>query len=1013
LSDAAAALTEARAASVERRPPGVSLAEVWTALLEEGAVHGLVAAALAPAEHAAALEALAELSAAGATLRRGTLWAGLDPAAIGPDGAARDEPAPAFAQEARAAAALAGAALAALAELEEARDRAAQLLGASEALDALAGVEALAVLADAVAAGPGRAPLEWLSAPGLAPLRDAAGELRAATVAYHQAVVDAAGSLEGAWKALDPAWGEEMIEVLAAAEEAAEQDDEPSPPLWSPGERHAEEVEDTAELLAASVEMLDGLEVEAEWLALRFGFDGPLGPRQAAELGELAALAAAAQRPEAAWFAHDDLDELERAIAALSGAATEFQHRRRVAGGVWKEEALALDLGSLALDLAAHQGVLGKLNPQGRAARSRLAAVVRRGQLDDEALARLPDAVAWQRAAAALREMEEQHAGLLGPRYTGPGADFGALRDAVDVVRRARRLAAGRTTDEVLAARLARPAEPGEAGAAEQDRNLGEVGQHVEAAARRWLGFAAALAEGRVVEDPAAEDPAAEDPAVHALLAEAPLAVLARWCSRSAEAAGAAAALTRQVGLALGRPVTAAEALAAVELVEGVHLTHRELDATARRAQGLLGALYPVTEEGWAGLDEALDWAEGVRAAHGGPLPPPLAARVVDAAARGAFTGAPPLSEALEAWNAAAAALRRRFDDAAGAAMAERFALSLTAARASLEALNADEEGAFAVLTARAAQEQLDGLAARSGLLADALTPLRRLAEDGADLTPLLDVARWAPWAQAQSGLDRTRLDGADDEVRARYRALHRVARRDVAAAAFEAAVRRRGRSTTALARLAAAAAPTTAGAARALLAEHHEAVVALAPCTLGLLEELDGLGADREWDLVVLDLAEPAPLAVVLAAARHAHTLLVAGPAPSYALSAGSVTLETCHRALHPALACLAPPPAAALPSALGGGVEVSRGRGGPILAELAAAEPGADLYVAAAAEAAAAEAELEAAGVRVAVRVPGLVAAPEREAALVWVTGGEGDLAALGAALGAARLRVRAARS
>ncbi|MGW6461486.1 DUF4011 domain-containing protein, partial [Streptomyces sp. NPDC055078] len=220
-------------------------------------------------------------------------------------------------------------------------------------------------------------------------------------------------------------------------------------------------------------------------LADLFGMPKGDSAEAAFALCELADLTTAEHRPPRAWFdptvlrlAQLAAQELRRALDAETGA-------RRAADDVFGEQVLrAAGLPDLVHRFTdSHRGVMARFSAQFKADRAAVAALTRTGNRDKAVVGRLDQALAWQRAAAEVARLADQHAALLG-RYahrTNDGVD--ALRQALATADRIAALTRDAVRDDLLPDQLAaETAEIAEIAETAETAETAEIAEIAEAA---------------------------------------------------------------------------------------------------------------------------------------------------------------------------------------------------------------------------------------------------------------------------------------------------------------------------------------------------------------------------------------------------------------------------------------------------------------------------------------------------------------------------------------------------
>lgn len=208
--------------------------------------------------------------------------------------------------------------------------------------------------------------------------------------------------------------------------------------------------------------LLEELAPVLDQIAATFGFPGSPSLADAKRLAELGKLAGAADPPEATWLTPAAQAAVVEARRVLSGLLMSYRERREALRTVFGEDVLGLDLTGLNVRFTEVHTGLSKLGGKYRADKKALAAVSVTGKATKDVIAKLEEAIEWQRLAWELSQAEKRHAPQLGNRYYGPRdvVDLDEVERAIQVADQALALAAGEIDQEHLAAQLALGAAP-------------------------------------------------------------------------------------------------------------------------------------------------------------------------------------------------------------------------------------------------------------------------------------------------------------------------------------------------------------------------------------------------------------------------------------------------------------------------------------------------------------------------------------------------------------------------
>jgi very-short-patch-repair endonuclease len=207
---------------------------------------------------------------------------------------------------------------------------------------------------------------------------------------------------------------------------------------------------------------LDELAAPVGQLAATFGFPGDPTLQDARRLADLGKLVGAADPPEATWLAPSTKTAVVEARRVLAELLTSYRERRAALHTVFGEEVLQLDLTGLNVRFTEVHTGISKLGGKYRADKKTLAAVSVTGKASKDVIAKLDEALEWQRLSQELAQAEKRYAPQLGDRYYGQrdDVDLDEVERAIQVADRALALAAGEIDQDHLAAQLALGATP-------------------------------------------------------------------------------------------------------------------------------------------------------------------------------------------------------------------------------------------------------------------------------------------------------------------------------------------------------------------------------------------------------------------------------------------------------------------------------------------------------------------------------------------------------------------------
>jgi very-short-patch-repair endonuclease len=503
--------------------------------------------------------------------------------------------------------------------------------------DAEARLEALAAVAEAVAddllldppAGPreaddlvrsiailrerpGEVPPGWLSDVEPAVLTAAAMRAAERARAWQAARADGRGAAGERWEEVD----EPAVDDLANALDAAG--------VVVPHAMTAPELERLAARAEALAAEADAARAAAVDLAAPLGVGtAELTAKLAAGAVEVREIAAADHPPPAAWL--ESPEGLERARDAVRRLAPllDAQAAAREAASAFEPPVLELDLEELARRFEEEHRGLKKLGGAYRSDRDTLAATAP-GIKPKAAIARIGEALAWQKARRDLESAAGSLASVVGDAWSGPDTDRAVLERRLDLAERARGAVGGAIADPARFAAAVSGSRP-----------------------------VADLAERAARADEALARLRADVPAPLAPAFERPLDVASAALRRAAGALEGLAALTARVDAVRGSAGSAGEAVTAAQARAAAAAAGRDLAADGdASALGAWAALDADPDR----LDRAVAWAAELRESLRVP-PSRVAARRLTAAA----PDAEDLIGALDRWRAALGALLEEF----------------------------------------------------------------------------------------------------------------------------------------------------------------------------------------------------------------------------------------------------------------------------------------------------------------------------------------------------------------
>ncbi len=507
-------------------------------------------------------------------------------------------------------------------------------------------------------------------------------------------------------------------------------------PLGIAGSCQRQHVEGLRAFLAATPARLDYVARHLARVAAAFGLSsGPMNVGRSREIAQLGLLTASAHAPEAAWLNPLVLQVLQEAERVLQTLVEEFQQRRDDLLELFTDEVLSRDLEGLCVRFSTVHTGLHKLGGAYRADKKAVAACTRSQKCGAAEIARLPEALAWQRLVRRLTEAESRHAAVIGTfYYQRETTDFAALVEAIEVARRGLELAGPRADPGALSNRLARGVSRDPSiyqSAVEAARVLGE-----------WYKSATAWMAPHQVGS----------------LTALPLQTIAVWASSAVPAVDAIVRGIDIASWAAQRRLDFAAVRAACSARVTIEEAGAALSATAQADASLLGPAHRGVETDWSALETGLACGQATRAVLGRPLDQQRAQHLLQA------TVPPePLKGAIDSWTKATDAFAGCFVPARASKLVADLDVSFEDGKSLLADLRAtlgdiDEWDAYA--------------RARSALDARGLGPVvefctaQRVAKD--EVKQVIERAVLDRWAECVLAED-DRLVNARSEARDSY----------------------------------------------------------------------------------------------------------------------------------------------------------------------------------------------------------------------------------------------------
>ncbi|MEU7906322.1 DUF3320 domain-containing protein [Actinoplanes sp. NPDC049118] len=352
----------------------------------------------------------------------------------------------------------------------------------------------------------------------------------------------------------------------------------------------------------------------------------------------VAGLGRSDDRPERAWLSTEGHAAATQAAQTLQQAVATLLEAEKAAATHFTDAALAADVEGLAHRFVQQHRGLKKLSSAYRTDKRALATFTRAGVEWKAARDRLPVAIAWKQAAAALTEAETRHAAALGTRYDGRSTDFlrisRALVTADTAIRQARTSDLRKITDHI-----ARDTSP--------NTTVLTVADDTRARLQEW--------QSRLAPEPL--------PAARPELMLLPIAEAAGWLNSHLAPLRSVAALAGTVSQAVHRQLTVAESRHLLQLRASVDEALAALASRGHDYSSTLGSLYTGEQTDLPAAYTALDWATQMRTCSTGIDVPLTDAQ---AAALENIVPTPQLDDLQRRWAAARAELLAAFEPGRG-----------------------------------------------------------------------------------------------------------------------------------------------------------------------------------------------------------------------------------------------------------------------------------------------------------------------------------------------------------
>lgn len=595
--------------------------------------------------------------------------------------------------------------------------------------------------------------------------------------------------------------------------------------------------------------LASSIAADAATIASSFGLPGDaVDLARCDQLVELTSYVGSATPPERTWLDPFAQAALIEATTVLKELIDDFRRRRESLRTTFTDGVLDLDLAGLRARFAANTG-LKKLGGTYRSDKRLLASCVVGGRVDDAALARLDEAIAWAELRSRLLSAESMHSGILGEYYRGPiETDLDRVDRALTIARRAIELCGGNNA-------------PGLA------RQLGAGGQPDVEAVEAGRRLAHSVAEWRATLTPVLTAVGLDD-------TTRPVHVVAERAVRAAPHLRSLTQLTEEIGRVASTDLQLAGVVELAGLVDEIARRRTELESTHEADRSRLGPTWQGEHTDFESLRRDMAWASLVTDLAGEPLERHAAAELA-ARAQAAEELGTRMRDAIKAWTAVADLFDPPWRDRLSADFGSSFETGLDLLAELRDSVgDIDEWARYAT--------------ARQQLIDEDLAPVVAFAEsnrlDRAVVAEVVERSVLEGWADAViAGDDRLRtLSPSDrDDLVESFRRLDRSLVANAAASVINACAARRPSTTVGVAGIIRREAQkkTRHKPIRNLLSETREAALALKPCfMMSPLSVSQFLPPDIEFDAVIFDEASQVKPADAVNCIYRGRQLIVAG---------------------------------------------------------------------------------------------------------------------------------------
>ncbi|GIE94471.1 DUF4011 domain-containing protein [Paractinoplanes rishiriensis] len=694
-----------------------------------------------------------------------------------------------------------------------------------------AGAATLAALAAHAEHRPGKIVEEWLTAPSLQPVKDAAEDLTKHLAALRYGGIP--------WAELPSAADLTSVPDLSHL----------TPEAVDLSPLNAAQAEHLANKFAEEADQLETRQESLDRVTARLGLPHVVSFPDSKRVITISELISRDHKPEPAWFAEGGMAAAHAAQRALRKAveavlAAEQQARRHFDEGVLNEP-----IEEMADRLASRRGARKLLRTYRRDKKAAIEAALPEVKPED-AIANVEDAAAWKAALDELEALADEHADILGRHWDGLDTDFAAIQEALhtadEVIRE--------TPPDALAAVVVHVCAPRPNSALL--RIVGEARDEFDRF-RTTLRTAPARA------------PRPE-------LAEGAVADAVEWLRAHIAPLRAAAEMLRAYGGPTGRDLTLAEAVEIAQQRQAAIDAEAAIWSNAGPHAAVLGEIYRGTKTNDDQMNEIVAWSDKARrlyTGHDNPLSPEQAAALAECVPSDG------LAAAVANWEHAREQLLKGF----GTDRQKELAIDLgdyDSARDLLLQMLHDTEGQQEWFVHQDARQVITGFGLEEALefCADQEIATERI-------WPVLERALYRAWTDAIIRTDPG-LTPADAEDRIHLVEVFKLLDNELTAAAladivYAVEARRPATATTGEPALIRREGSKKTGhlAVRDLIAQARHAVQGLKPCLLmSPLAVSRLLPPEIEFDVVIIDEASQVTTADAINCVYRGDALIIAG---------------------------------------------------------------------------------------------------------------------------------------